>query len=370
MYSETMPVVGPTKEPIEGSLMKSLRQIVLFCMQVLLLGGIAVQASAQESPDDLHAFLKGRIGLSKKDISKIDSDVLVRQLAMNEKGREMAVFGIVRMSFPQDVFVSRFRQIDRFMMKDTVHQIGVLSNPPMGQDLLTLQLPQSDFQEMARCRIGNCKVKLPAEALDRLGTIDWSSPHAADSAMELFRMDIVQYLRSYIDNGSSSLMVYADKEKPIKLAAGIELLLPQGTYLYNNHPELMGHIKNFLQPPSPRIEDLFFWSLEDFGQRPTFTITQATIYRKEKEEDATVMIALKQIYASHYFHARLQFLDLVTVVEPGKDAARYLLYLDLLRFDAEINKLNQIVLAKSLQSHTKSWLLMLRNSPAITLKVQ
>ena len=106
---------------------------------------------------------------------------------MNDESREIAVFAIVRMNVSQDVFVSHFRQIDRFMKNDKLHQIGIFSNPPKTEDLSTLQLPESDFEEMAQCRIGNCKVKFPAETLQQLQEIDWSAQHAADSAMELFR---------------------------------------------------------------------------------------------------------------------------------------------------------------------------------------
>jgi hypothetical protein len=334
----------------------------LFFTLFMLLNWNAGQACAQKAPTDLQAFLERKIGLSKKDISKIDSDVMVKQVAMNEKSREIAVFAIVRMSVPQDVFVSQFRQIDRFMENDKLHQISILSTPPRNEDFSTLQLPESDFEEMARCRIGSCKVKLPAEALHRLQEIDWSAQHADDNAMELFRKGIANYVRAYIENGNSTLMVYADKESPITLTEGFESLISQEPSLYRSHPELISYLKDFSRPPPQGVEDFFFWSLEDFGQRPTFTITQATIYERRQEKNPTIMIALKQLYASHYFQARLQLIDLVTASTTREGPALYLLYLDRLRFDAGINKINQIVISKSLQSHVKSWLQLLRKN--------
>jgi hypothetical protein len=322
----------------------------------------ADKACAQKMPSVLQQFLKNNIGLSQKDINKCNRDVVVTQVAMHDEPREIAVFAIVRMDVPQDVFISRFRKIDRFMKNDKLHQIGILSDPPKTEDLSTLQLPESDFEEMARCRIGYCKVKFPAETLQRLQEIDWSAQDAADSAMELFRTRCVDYVRAYTEKGNATLMVYADKEKPITLTEGFESLLSQGAYLYRSDPELMSYLKDFFRPPPQGVEDFFFWSLEDFGQRPTFTINQAAIYEKGEEENATHMIAVKQIYASHYFQARLQIMDLVTTAPESKGPSFYLLYLDRLRFDMEVNTVKRMLISKGLRSHVTSWLGLLRNT--------
>ena len=313
-------------------------------------------------PSVLQEFLKSNIGLSQKDINKCNRDVVVKQVAMHDEPREIAVFAIVRMDVPQDVFISRFRQIDRFMKNDKLHQIGIFSNPPKTEDLSTLQLPKSDFEEMARCRIGNCKVKFPAEILQRLQEIDWSLQDAADSAMGLFRHSCVDYVRAYGEKGNATLMVYADKEKPMTLTEGFELLLSQGAYLYRSDPELMSYLKDFSRPPPQGIDDFFFWSLEDFGQRPTFTINQAAIYEKGQDDSSTHMIAVKQIYASHYFQARLQIMDLVTASPESKEPSFYLLYLDRLRFDMDVNTVKRVLISKGLRSHVTSWLGLLRNT--------
>ena len=339
-----------------------LRPFMVFVTLFMLLSWNADKACAQKMPADLQEFLQRKIGLSQNDITKCNRDVVVTQVAMHDEPREIAVFAIVRMDVPQDVFISRFRQIDRFMKNDKLHQIGIFSNPPKTEDLSTLQLPESDFEEMARCRIGKCKVKFPAETLQRLQEIDWSAQDAADSAMELFRKMSVNYVRAYGEKGNATLMVYADKEKPMTLTEGFELLLSQGAYLYRSDPVMMSYLKDFSRPPPQGVEDFFFWSLEDFGQRPTFTITQAAIYEKRQEDNATHMIALKQIYASHYFQARLQLMDLVTASPESTEPAFYLLYLDRLRFDMDVNTVKRMLISKGLRSHVTSWLRLLRNT--------
>jgi hypothetical protein len=334
---------------------------MVFVTFFMLPGWNADKACAQKMPSALQGFLESKIGLSQKDIIKCDRDVVVKQVAMNDEPREIAVFAIVLMRVPQDVFIPQFKQIDRFMKNDKLHQIGIFSHPPEIDDLSSLQLPKSDFEEMARCRIGNCKVKFPAETLQQLQEIDWSGKHAADSAMGLFRTGCVDYVRAYAEKGNASLMVYADKEKPMTLTEGFELLHSQETYLYRPHPVLMTYLKDFSRPSPQGVDDFFFWSLEDFGQRPTFTINQAAIYQKRQEENSAHMIAVKQIYSSHYFQARLQIMDLVTAAPESSEPAFYLLYLDRLRFDMDVNTIKRMLISKGLRSHVTSWLRLLRN---------
>lgn len=318
------------------------------------------QVCAQTIPISLRTFLETKVGFSAKELAAINRDILVKQVPMHDKKREFSLVAVVRMDTSQDRFISYFRKIDHFMKNGTVHQIGLLSDPPQAENLASLQLPESDFEELARCRLGACKVKLPAEALHRLQSIDWSSPLAAKIAMDLFRTGIANYVRAYTEHGNGTLMVYADKEQPMTIASGFASLHAQGDYLYRSHPELMGYLSDFTRPPPEGVEDFFFWSLEDFGQRPTFTVTQAAIYQPKGQGDRAHTVALKQIYTTHYFQARLQLMDLIPPNPSAQDTAFYLLYLDRLRFDADINAVNRMLISKNLLAHVKSWLHLLR----------
>jgi len=127
--------------------------LMVFVTLFMLLSWNADKACAQKMPSALQEFLKTNIGLSKDDITKSDREVVVKQVAMHDEPREIAVFAIVRMDVPQDVFIAQFRQIDRFMKNDKLHQIGIFSDPPKTEDLSSLQLPKRDLAEMARLRV-------------------------------------------------------------------------------------------------------------------------------------------------------------------------------------------------------------------------
>ena len=73
--------------------------------------------------------------------------------------------------------------------------------------------------------------------------------------------------------------------------------------------------------------EVLFWTLKDFGLKPTVTITHAVGYLPEGTEDAVV--AWKQVYASRYFNGGL---SITTYAKDG--SAAYLVQLDRVRADS------------------------------------
>lgn len=318
-------------------------------------------ACTQREMPDLTAYLEKNLGFSKQEISEIDTNVVVKQVYTSEKAREIALVGIVHITVPEDFFVTQFRHIESFMQNDKLKQIGTFSKPPKPDDLAAFQLPPGDLEEIAKCKIGNCKVKVPARIFDNLRGIDWSAGDAAERVTDIFRKGAANYLRSYLKNGNSSLMVYADKEKPLALAEGFNILLAQASYIYRYIPELHRYLEEFPRSAPSGVDDFLYWSVEDFGQRPTTTITHATIYKRADGANPGVTIALKQIYASHYFQARFQLMTLVDSSLGSKEPGIYLVYIDRLLFDENLNWASRKLISRTVTSHMKSWLTAIRN---------
>ena len=59
-------------------------------------------------------------------------------------------------------------------------------------------------------------------------------------------------------------------------------------------------------------EDVFYWSTVDFGLKPTVRVNHVIIYPlAARPSGVSHVIAIKQLYASHYFHAALELRFLV-----------------------------------------------------------
>src|SRR5262249_14838567 len=73
---------------------------------------------------------------------------------------------------------------------------------------------------------------------------------------------------------------------------------------------------------SDRIESEFLWEKVNFGLKPTLRMIQAIFYRDTSSGQQTSAIAVKQLYASHYFETAL---DLTVCVKDPDRSGIYLI---------------------------------------------
>jgi len=63
----------------------------------------------------------------------------------------------------------------------------------------------------------------------------------------------------------------------------------------------------------------------NFGMKPTIRVNHAVIYNVQKQGRDVSVVAIKQLYASHYFHTALDLS--VSVADPSAPGGFYLLTL-------------------------------------------
>jgi hypothetical protein len=249
--------------------------------------------------------------------------------------RELAHFGIVYIDAPADRFIDRFGDIERFERGPGVPQIGRFSVPPRLEDLASLTLPPKDVSALAACRPGDCDLKLSAAAMSSsrgCGTV--SSPSASQQADAVARELILDLVREYQANGDGSLGSYDDGLEPLSVAEQFRALLTSGHPLPLPVPELMTYLGAYPHGRPAGAKDFFYWSVVDFGLRPTLRVNHAIVYSPAgRPSGVSHVIAIKQIYASHYFHATLELRFLVDAVRPPDRRGFYLLSISRSRID-------------------------------------
>jgi hypothetical protein len=151
-----------------------------------------------------------------------------------------------------------------------------------------------------------------------------------------------------LEKGNSALVVYADKPQQMSLADGFGQLLSESAQVSSLEPDLQRHLSEFPKFSPPRSEDIVYWTIEDFGYRPVTTVTHATIYHQPVGRPASVVITQKQIYASHYFHARFTVMALVEQSDKTKGNGLYLVYVDRSLFDDDLGSINRALLGRGL----------------------
>jgi hypothetical protein len=250
-----------------------------------------------------------RTGLSAGDSRALDAGSAVIQGLDTPVREELAFVGMVYIEAPSDRFIDRFRDIVRFEHGPGVPQIGRFGNPPRLEDLKSLTLPAADVAALARCRPGRCDVKLSAAAMSRFhDEVDWSSPNSVHQANVLIREMILDLVHRYQMDGNAALGRYDDGADSLLVAEQFRAILASRDRLPVPVPELFAYLDDYPHGRPAGSEDFFYWTVVDFGLKPTVRVSHVTIYPLAPGPPAGVayVIAIKQLYASHYFHTTLE----------------------------------------------------------------
>jgi hypothetical protein len=227
-----------------------------------------------------------------------------------------------------------YRDIERFETGWGVTK--KLSEPPRIEDFAALQIPEEDRKALRDCKVGDCELKLGEPALEHLRSeVDWNDPAASEKILEFLRARALEYSLGYREGGNSKLGVYRDGKKPAAVADEFQGLLENSPYVMSYRPELHRYLMEYPGASLPGASDFLYWSMVDFGSKPTFRLNHVVIYPLAPLAGApngSVVIASKQLYFSHYFHTGLELTTLVTDRERPDDGF-YLVSLNRYRTD-------------------------------------
>ena len=268
---------------------------------------VAVVSPAAQSGSFVNNLLRQE-RFSAADFRALDAGEAVVKSLDTPVRRELAHFGAVYIDAPTDRFVDQFRDIERFERGPGIPQIGRFGSPPRLADLASLTLPANDVTALGMCRPTDCDVKLSRAAMTRFrNQVKWSSPDAALEAQDVAREMILELVRAYQANGNGSLGHYDDGGESLPVAEQFRALLTSGSHLPLPVPGLMAYLDEYPRSRPAGAEDFFYWSVVDFGLRPTVRVNHVVIYPlAARPSGISHVIAIKQLYASHYFHTTLE----------------------------------------------------------------
>jgi len=254
------------------------------------------------------------MGFSTADLRAVQAGSATVKSVNTRVREELAHVGVVYVDAPIERFIERFRDIERFERGPGIPQIGRFGSPPRLEDLEALTLPAPDVAALRTCRPGDCDVKLSAAAMRRFqNDVAWSSPDAARQANEVAREMILELVRAYQIGGNPALGHYDDGRAPLSVAEQFGALLAAADPLPAPVPTLLAYLDAYPHGRPTGAEDFFYWSVVDFGLKQTVRVNHVTIYPLAVTPPVGVMyaIAIKQLYASHYFHTTLELRFLV-----------------------------------------------------------
>ncbi len=185
---------------------------------------IAASGFSQKQP---HSFLKTVGGFSDAELAKLDGGAVITKTLASSANNELALLGAARVKGTIQAFLELYRDIETFEAE--LGTARMLSAPPKMSDLQGLEFNKSDVKALEHCEVGECTIKIGAEALKELkAQIDWSSPGAHDAVVRFLRERVLEYAKAYTEGGNASLAAYRNKSKPQYVAKRVEAGVPSG----------------------------------------------------------------------------------------------------------------------------------------------
>ncbi|HEX7484694.1 MAG TPA: hypothetical protein VF332_00965 [Vicinamibacterales bacterium] len=281
----------------------------------------SILVSGQGAPADagLEAFLRSRLRLTAQQIAAVRQGRPIAVVLPAAVDREIQVGGAIHVRAAADRVAHLLQDVERLESGEGFLETRRLSDPPRLEDFRDLDVPAGDIASLRTCRPGNCDVKLGKGAFDLLARIDWTAHDVAAQVNDLARATSLEYINAYRKGGNAQLAIYRDSERPQFIAAEFtdmvsraqvwpDLLRPLSTYLLG-YPAASA-------PPDTR--EFFYWSMAEFGLKPVIRLNHVVVFSTGRASDLQYVVAVKQLYASHYFHTALELR--AVVADDGPDA--------------------------------------------------
>jgi len=270
----------------------------------------SVLAAGGRSPAEtgLEQFLRSRLGLTNQQIAAVRQGRPVAVALPTSADREIQVGGAVHVNAPADRLAAVLQDVERLESGAGFLRTRRLSDPPRLEDFNDLELPAEDVAALRKCHPGHCDVKLGKGAFDRLAEVDWTARDVAAQVNVLARRVSLEYIDAYRKGGNAELAVYLDSDRPQLIAAEFKDMLSRAQVW----PDILRPLSEYLLgyptvPPPADTSDFFYWSMAEFGLKPVLRLNHVIVHATGKSSGPQYVVAVKQLYASHYFHTALEF---------------------------------------------------------------
>ena len=294
----------------------------------LLLQSIVHLPTSNAQSVEPFTFFRDYVGLKEDQIAAIRNGKAVAKVVESRTPDEVFVFGSVYVRSTPEKYLKFASDIDELRKLPSYLAIRKFNDPPQLSDLDGFTLEADDIKQLKNCEPGKCDVQLPTEAMDTFKrSVNWSAPDAANQANQLAQKMALEAIRRYTQGGNAALGTYMDKHHPAVVGETFTSLLSRSKALPVYLPELERYLLEYPEAQSENIQSEFYWEKVNFGLKPTLRVVQAVVYRGAHAGDPAYAIAVKQLYASHYFDTALDLTVCVREQEHPERPGFYLITL-------------------------------------------
>jgi hypothetical protein len=261
---------------------------------------------AGQTPREPHTFFKQQIGLTDDQIANIRRGRPVVKVLPANHPSELLVFGAVFVHATPEEYTRLAFDMARLRSSPNYLAVGRFHDPPQYADLAGFDLEPDDIASLRSCKPGKCDVQLPAKLMHELqSALDWSAPNLAVQVNDRVRMMALNLLRQYQREGNRVLGTYHDTGEAFDVGVEFRALMARAQALPVYLPDLGHYLLEYPQATLANAESVFYWERVNFGLKPTLRLNHAVAYRSSGPRGSAQVVAVKQLYASHYLQLAL-----------------------------------------------------------------
>jgi hypothetical protein len=330
---------SPTPGAALGSVHRALAAVAVAAAILALGTSVAAQSHASAAQ-----LLGQRFGFTTDQLAAVDAGTPVAVVLPSSVDHEIAVAGAVFVRAGAGRLASLLQDVERLETGKGFIRTRKLRNPPRLGDFAGFQLPTADVEALRDCRPGQCDVKLSQDGFDLFAKTDWSAPDAADGVNARARQWSLDYVVAYRKGGDRELAVYLDAGKPQSVAREFEEMTGSPDIWPDALTPLATYFRGYPAAARPgRTSDFFYWSLAEFGLKPVFRINHVVVHGTGSKSGLLHVVAVKQLYASHYFHTAFEVRAVVSDGRPSSEGV-YLVMLNMARSDGLTGVLGSLII--------------------------
>lgn len=315
---------------------------------------------AETSFEDFQKYLVTQVKFENTDLSKLRKGELITKLFPVQDQREVAVCGIIPINTPFDFGLKTFQSTMERQNQKSILSFGSFSKFPKIEDISSLTLEKNDIEDLKKCRVGNCKLRLSADMINRFqNDVNWNAPDYSTQTTNLFRQMILQYVQDYLSRGNSALIEYRDQTDSVNLQKEQSLLLKKLIWINDFAPEISEYLQNFPHSEPPNTTMSIGWAKVKFGLKPVIIITQTLNYQTENNGISQILSVSKQIYANHYFDSSISLTAFIKFPQIDSTPNAFLLYSNHSRsssFDGIFSKFKRQIVEQEAMENLRSLL--------------
>jgi hypothetical protein len=155
-------------------------------------------------------------------------------------------------------------------------------------------------------------VQLPGWAIAEFTTSPrWRASAGPSTAQTIAREVALETMADYQRGGHRSLSPYEDRRPPTHPSTEYTRLLGGTEYLPAPLTALRHAMNGFPHQPAKGVRDRFFWTVMDYGMKPTFRMSHMAIATGPALDDSSGLlagaVATLQVFSTHYYSSVLEW---------------------------------------------------------------